>query len=64
MYYNEYKIDILKMIATRDVNLFLQWNREDPVDEYEIFRNNVVQGIQGNRNIFIDFPSIADEIWG
>ena len=64
MYYNEYQIDILKMIATRDVNLFLKWNREDPVDEYEIFRNNVVQGIQGNRNIFIDFPSIADEIWG
>ena len=63
MYYNEYEIDILKMIAARDVNLFLKWNREDPVDEYEIFRNNVVQGIQGNRNPFIDFPDLADYIW-
>ena len=64
MYYQQYSINLLKMIASKDVQLFLKWNREDPVDEYEINRNNVAQGIQGNRNIFIDFPEFAEFIWG
>ncbi|MCR5564623.1 MAG: endonuclease [Gammaproteobacteria bacterium] len=64
MYYQQYSINLLKMIASKDVQLFLKWNREDPVDEYEINRNNVAQGIQGNRNRFIDFPEYAEFIWG
>ena len=63
MYYKEYSIDILKMTATKNVQLFLDWNREDPVDSYEIYRNNYIQGYQGNRNPFIDFPDLADYIW-
>ena len=43
----------------------LEWNRLDPVDDYEIHRNNLIfNNFQGNRNPFIDFPQWADYIWG
>ena len=44
--------------------LFLEWSRKDPVDEIEKQRNEAVYGIQGNRNPFIDFPYLAEYIWG
>ena len=46
------------------LDLFLKWNREDPVSIFEIQRNNVIEGAQGNRNPFIDNPYIATLIWG
>ncbi|MBP5092272.1 MAG: endonuclease, partial [Bacilli bacterium] len=43
----------------------LEWNRLDPVDDYEIHRNNLIyNNYQHNRNPFIDFPEWADLIWG
>lgn len=39
-----------------------KWNREDPVDEQEMKRNNAIEKAQGNRNPFIDFPELADRI--
>lgn len=44
--------------------LLLKWHRLDPVSEKEIRRNEVVYGIQGNRNPFIDHPELAEKIWG
>jgi len=44
-------------------DIFLQWNDEDPVSQYEINRNDVLQGLQGNRNPFIDNPYLATRIW-
>ena len=44
--------------------LLLQWAREDPVDETERKRNDNVYGIQKNRNPFVDFPNLAEYIWG
>ena len=44
--------------------LLLQWNELDPVSELEIVRNDKVEKIQGNRNPFIDYPDLADSIWG
>ena len=46
------------------LDLFLEWNREDPVSAFEIQRNNVIEGAQGNRNPFIDNPYLATLIWG
>ena len=43
--------------------LFLKWNRQDPVDDIERQRNEAVYGIQGNRNPFVDFPNLAEYIW-
>ncbi|WP_305802692.1 endonuclease [Lutibacter sp. A80] len=46
------------------VDLFLKWNVEDPVSDFEANRNEVLAGIQGNRNPFIDNPYLATLIWG
>ncbi len=42
----------------------LEWNRQDPVSEWEIERQENVYGIQKNRNPFIDYPVLAEFIWG
>ena len=43
----------------------LAWHHADPVDEYEIHRNNLLYtNYTNNRNPFIDFPEWADFIWG
>lgn len=44
--------------------LLLKWCKEDPVDELERTRNEAVYEIQGNRNPFIDYPELAEYIWG
>lgn len=43
----------------------LEWNKLDPVDEYEMHRNDLIfNNYQNNRNPFIDFPQWADIVWG
>ena len=44
-------------------NLFLDWNEEDPVSDFERHRNDVIHSYQGNRNPFIDNPYLALKIW-
>ncbi|WP_321424415.1 endonuclease [uncultured Bacteroides sp.] len=44
--------------------LLLKWSQQDPVSDKEINRNNAVSKIQGNRNPFIDYPELAEYIWG
>jgi len=51
------------------IDLLLKWNAEDPVSEYEDYRNNYLGNAsntygQGNRNPFIDNPYLATRIWG
>ena len=46
------------------VDLLLKWHRQDPVSEKETLRNEAVYKIQNNRNPFIDYPSLAEYIWG
>ncbi len=36
----------------------------DPVSEKETVRNNAVEKFQKNRNPFIDYPQLAEHIWG
>jgi endonuclease I len=31
-------------------DILLQWNVEDPVSQFELNRNIILEGIQGNRN--------------
>lgn len=45
-------------------DILLKWNVEDPVSDFERQRNNVVAGIQKNRNPFIDNAYLATVIWG
>ena len=43
----------------------LAWHKLDPVDEYEIHRNDLIyRNYDHNRNPFIDFPEWVDAIWG
>ena len=51
------------------IDLFLQWNVEDPVSDIEVTRNEYHENTsnyaaQGNRNPFIDNPYLATRIWG
>ena len=42
------------------LSTLLQWHDEDPVDQRDLDRNDVVFSYQGNRNPFIDHPEWAD----
>ena len=46
------------------MNMFLRWARQDPVDDVERARNEVVYQIQKNRNPFVDYPSLCEYVWG
>jgi len=39
-----------------------KWHRQDPVDQWEIYRNQTVFEFQKNRNPFIDHPSLVNKI--
>ncbi len=41
------------------VEVLLEWCELDPVDTWEMGRNEVIGAIQGNRNVFIDYPELA-----
>ena len=41
----------------------LTWNEADPVDEFEMSRNNTIYEFQGNRNPFIDHPEWVSTIY-
>lgn len=45
-------------------DLLLQWAVIDPVSQKEIDRNNAVYQLQHNRNPFIDYPELAEMIFG
>ena len=73
---DEWKGDVARMILYLNVryelsvdlvgnlDLFLKWNREDPVSDFERQRNEAIEDAQGNRNPFIDNPYLATLIWG
>lgn len=44
--------------------MLIRWHRQDPVSLKEIDRNQAVYGIQHNRNPFIDYPDLAEYVWG
>lgn len=54
--------DITKVFQSVDV--LLEWCELDPVDTWEMGRNEVVGAIQGNRNVFIDYPEYAWLLFG
>jgi endonuclease I/chitodextrinase/endonuclease/exonuclease/phosphatase family metal-dependent hydrolase len=70
--YVRYGIQCLPNVVAQGSNTFspdipdllLQWNVEDPVSQFELNRNIILEGVQGNRNPFIDNPAFATAIWG
>ena len=47
-----------------DLATLLDWHRNDPPDDFEMNRNNVIYNWQFNRNPFIDQPDLVEYIWG
>jgi len=47
-----------------DLVTLLDWHRNDPPDDFEMNRNNIVYTWQFNRNPFIDYPDLVEYIWG
>jgi endonuclease I len=42
----------------------IDWHTSDPVDDFEINRNEIIFGYQQNRNPFIDHPNLVNYLWG
>ena len=51
-----------KIIYDRDT--LLEWCENDPVDTWEMSRNDCCAAVQGNRNVFIDYPEFAWLLFG
>ncbi|MDY4788176.1 MAG: endonuclease [Bacilli bacterium] len=45
------------------LSLLIKWHNEDPVDAFEIQRNNRIYEYQGNRNPYIDYPSLVTTLF-
>ncbi|WP_026755526.1 endonuclease [Sediminibacter sp. Hel_I_10] len=50
--------------ALGDLATLLDWHRNDPPDDFEMNRNNLVYTWQFNRNPFIDQPELVEYLWG
>ncbi len=46
------------------INCYMDWHRDHPVTASELTRNNDIENIQGNRNPFVDYPELAEHLWG
>ena len=45
-------------------DILIAWHRQDPVSIKEIRRQDAVSNFQHNRNPYIDYPYLAEYIWG
>lgn len=46
------------------LDVLIKWMAEDPVDTWELGRNDSVQSITGTRNVFVDYPELAFKLFG
>ncbi len=53
--YSRYDIPVDK----KSLILFKMWNKNDPPSKQEEIRNDIIERLQGNRNPYIDRPSLA-----
>ena len=61
---SEIAIKNSKLPYYENLEVLLRWHLEDPVDEWEIERNETIYQFQGNRNPFIEHPEYVELIWG
>lgn len=47
-----------------EIAVLLKWHRQDPVSKKELKRMDAVSNFQHNRNPFIEYPCLAEYIWG
>lgn len=54
--------NLWQVIESKEV--LLDWIAEDPVDTWEMGRNDSVESITGTRNVFVDYPELAFTLFG
>lgn len=59
-----FNTEVYPTLNTYSRDLLMRWHRNDPVSEKEIVRNEAVYAAQSNRNPFIDYPLLAEYLWG
>lgn len=47
-----------------EIEVLLQWHRQDPVSAKELKRMDAVSDFQHNRNPYIEYPCLVEYIWG
>jgi len=45
------------------LSTLLQWHVQDPVDDFEANRHEIIYGYQGNRNPFVDHPEWVGDVF-
>lgn len=53
----------LSLSTMANLTTLLKWHLEDPVDDFERNRNEVIYSYQENRNPYIDYPEMVELIW-
>lgn len=66
---DNYDLELVDYVGTSGTNFgklstLLKWHNEDPVDDIDRHRNEIVYSYQENRNPFIDHPEYVAQIWG
>ena len=56
--YSRYKI----LVNKNTLSLLKVWNKINPSSKQGKAHNNIIEGMQGNRNPYIDKPEIAEGI--
>ena len=46
------------------LSILLKWVEEDPVDTWELGRNDATEAITGTRNVFVDYPELIFTLFG
>ena len=68
MIYGRIRWGMTNMYGTSGVieseEVLLSWMEADPVDTWEMGRNDVIQSITGVRNVFVDYPELAFVVLG
>ena len=49
------------VVENKDV--LIEWMAADPVDTWELGRNDAVQAITGTRNVFVDYPELVFQLF-
>lgn len=70
LFYMMIKYDYLDLVDTAPglhemgyISELLQWHLDDPVDDFELNRLEVIYSYQSNRNPFVDYPHLVNLIW-
>lgn len=62
-FYVVYPTEAGPMTDLADPEVLYTWHLEDPVDAWEMQRNDRVEAVQGNRNFFVDHPDWVYNAW-